>query len=55
MRLSDPDAYAVALALLINTADEPGLLSLAGHLLYIGERRDAGNRDIGSHDRRDAA
>lgn len=56
MRLSDPDAYAAALELLIDTADDPGLLGLAGHLLYIGERRHAGSRgSIGSHDRRGAA
>ena len=54
MRLSDPDAYAAAMELLIDTADEPGLLGLGGHLLYVGERRDAGSRDIGSHHRRDA-
>ena len=52
-RFSDPNAYAVALKLLIDTADDPGLLGLGGHLLYVGERRDAGSRDISSHDRRD--
>jgi hypothetical protein len=55
MRLSDPDAYAVAMELLIDTADDPGLLGLGGHLLYVGERRDAGSRkSIGSGDRRGA-
>jgi SAM-dependent methyltransferase len=47
-RLSDPDAYAAALKLLIDTADDPGLLGLGGHLLYVGERRDSGSRDRGS-------
>ncbi len=35
-------------------ADDPGLLGLGGHLLYVGERRDAEGRDIDSHDPRDA-
>lgn len=48
MRLSDPDAYAAALELLIDTADDPGLLGLGGHLLYVGERRAAGSRDQGA-------
>jgi hypothetical protein len=47
-RTSDPDAYAAAMELLIDTADDPGLLGLGGHLLYIGERRDGAGRDRGS-------
>jgi hypothetical protein len=47
MRLSDPDAYAAALELLIDTADDPGLLGLGGHLLYVGERRAALSREQG--------
>jgi SAM-dependent methyltransferase len=43
-RLSDPDAYAAALELLIETADDPGLLGLGGHLLYVGERHAAETR-----------
>ncbi len=55
MRLSDPDAYAAALELLIDTADDPGLLGLGGHLLYVGERQHAGSRgSTGSDDRRGA-
>lgn len=42
-RLSDPDAYAVALELLIDTAGDPGLLGLGGHLLYVGERQEDGS------------
>lgn len=47
MRLSDPDAYAAALELLIDTADDPGLLGQGGHLLYVGERRSVAYGDTG--------
>jgi SAM-dependent methyltransferase len=55
MRSSDPDAYAVALEMLIETADEPGLLGLGGHLLYVGERQDAGSRDVPTQGQRSVA
>jgi S-adenosylmethionine-dependent methyltransferase len=47
-RCSDPDAYAAALELLIDTADDPAVLGLAGHLLYVGERRDVGSHGVPS-------
>ncbi|HEY7174540.1 MAG TPA: class I SAM-dependent methyltransferase [Micromonosporaceae bacterium] len=37
-RTTDPAAYDAAIRLLIDTAAEPGLFGLAGHLLYVGER-----------------
>jgi SAM-dependent methyltransferase len=35
---TDPAAYDAAMGLVIDTAADPGLLGLAGHLLYVGER-----------------
>ncbi|HEU0240805.1 MAG TPA: class I SAM-dependent methyltransferase [Micromonosporaceae bacterium] len=39
MRDADPHAYDAAMRLLIDTAADPSLLGLAGHLLYVGERK----------------
>ena len=39
MRDADPGAYDAAMRLLIDTAADPSLLGLAGHLLYVGERK----------------
>jgi len=35
---TDPKAYDAAMRLVIDTAADPGLLGLAGHLLYVAER-----------------
>jgi hypothetical protein len=52
--LSDPDAYAAAMDLLIDTADDPGVLGLGGHLIYVGlrvgERGAIGGREVGGRD-----
>jgi len=54
MRCSDADAYAAAMELLIDTADDPGLLGLGGHLLYVGlcvgEHQAIGGREVGSRE-----
>ena len=41
MRTSDPDAYAVAMRLLLETMGDASILGTAGHLLYIGDRIEA--------------
>jgi hypothetical protein len=36
---NDPQAYAVALRLMIDAAADPGILGLSNHLLYVGRKR----------------
>ena len=35
----DPDAYGATLDAIVRMADDPSILGLANHLLYVGERR----------------
>ena len=36
---TDPDAYAVALNLMIEAASDPSIQGLSNHLIYVGRRR----------------
>jgi hypothetical protein len=36
LRTESPESYEAALRLLVSTAEEPGLLGTANHLLYLG-------------------
>ncbi len=35
---NDPETYKAALAVIIETADDPSILGMAAHLLYIGRK-----------------
>jgi hypothetical protein len=35
---NDPATYQAALDIILKTADDPGILSMASHLLYIGKK-----------------
>jgi ubiquinone/menaquinone biosynthesis C-methylase UbiE len=38
LRTDEPTAYATAMRLLVETAEDPSLFGLAGHLLYVGKK-----------------